>query len=86
MEQPVGTVGGPVSVAGSALLYQVASRAGVDPLQFAQQKDSLRQQLEQEQINALFTSLINQRRQQLGVTYDPKLLEELGMAGAPPPA
>ncbi|HET9768292.1 MAG TPA: peptidyl-prolyl cis-trans isomerase [Thermoanaerobaculia bacterium] len=85
MEQPVGTVAGPVSVAGSALLYQVASRAGVDPAQFAQQKDSLRQQLEQEQINALLTSLINQRRQQLGVTYDPKLLEELGMQGQATP-
>ncbi len=85
MEQPVGTVGGPVSVAGSALLYQVASRTGVDPLQFAQQKDSLRQQLEQEQINALLTSLINQRRQQVGVTYDPQLLEELGMTGQATP-
>lgn len=84
MEQPVGTVGGPVSVAGSAVLYQVTAKTGFDPAQFAQQKDSLRSQLEQEEVNALLTSLINERKQRLGVTYDPQLLEELGMAqGAP---
>ena len=81
MAQPVGQVAGPISVAGSAMLYQVTARTGVDPVQFAQQKDSLRQQLEQEQVNALLTSLINERRQKLGVTYDPRLLEELGMSG-----
>ena len=85
MTQPVGTVGGPVAVAGSAVLYQVLARTGVDPAQFAQQKDSLRQQLEREQINALLSSLINERRQRLGVTYDPRLLEELGMTGQSTP-
>ena len=80
MEQPVGAVAGPVTVAGSAVLYQVSAKTGFDPAQFAQQKDSLRAQLEQEQVGALFASLINERKQRLGVTYDPKLIEELGMA------
>jgi hypothetical protein len=81
----VGTVAGPLAVAGSAMLYQVTARTGVDPVQFAQQKDSLREQLEQEQVNALLNSLINERRQRLGVTYDPRLLEELGMSGPETP-
>ncbi|HEV8238414.1 MAG TPA: peptidyl-prolyl cis-trans isomerase [Thermoanaerobaculia bacterium] len=86
MDSPVGAVAGPMSVAGSALLYQVTAKTGFDPAQYAQQKDSMRAQLEQEQVNALLTSLINERRQRLGVTYDPQLLEELGMAQGTPKA
>ncbi len=80
---PVGTLAGPVAVASSAVLYQVAARTGVDPVQLAQQKDSLREQLEQEQMNALLTSLINQRKQEVGVTYDPQLLEAIQAASRP---
>jgi len=86
MSQPMGTVAGPVAAAGSALLYEVASRTGVDPVQFAAQKDGLRQQLEQEQINALITSLINAKKQELGVTYDPQLLKTMGLEAPPPRA
>ncbi|MGH6691081.1 MAG: peptidyl-prolyl cis-trans isomerase, partial [Gammaproteobacteria bacterium] len=32
---PVGTLGGPVAVASSAVLYRVSSRTGVDPVQLA---------------------------------------------------
>jgi peptidyl-prolyl cis-trans isomerase D len=78
MTQPVGTLGGPVSAAGSAVLYQVASRQGMDPADFAKQKDGLREQLEQEQVGALISSLINARKQELGVTYDPQLVKQLG--------
>jgi peptidyl-prolyl cis-trans isomerase D len=81
---PVGTLAGPVVVASSALLYQVSSRTGVDPAQLAAQKETLREQLEQEQMNALLTSLINQRKQELGVTYDPQLLEAIEAAGRQP--
>jgi peptidyl-prolyl cis-trans isomerase D len=83
MTQPMGTVAGPVAAAGSAILYEVASRTGVDPVEFAAQKDGLRQQLEQEQINALITSLINAKKQELGVTYDPQLLKTMGMEAPP---
>ncbi len=81
MAQPVGSLNGPIAVSGSAVLYQVASHTGVDPKQFAEQKDGLRQQLEEEQINALITSLINARKQELGVTYDPQLLKTMGIEG-----
>ncbi len=80
---PVGTLTGPVAVASSAVLYQVSARTGVDPVKLAEQKDSLREQLEQEQMNALLTSLINQRKQEVGVSYDPKLLEAIQAAGKP---
>lgn len=80
MAKPVGALVGPVSVAGSAVLYEVASRHGMDPAAFAKQKDGLRQQLEQEQVGSLITSLINMRKQELGVTYDPQLVKQLGLA------
>jgi len=82
LTQPVGTLAGPVEAAGSAVLYQVASRQGMDPVVFAQQKESLREQIEQEQVTSLVTSLINARKQELGVTYDPQLVKQLGI---PPP-
>ena len=80
---PVGSLAGPVAVASSAVLYQVAARTGVDPAQLQQQKASLREQLEQEQMNSLLTSLINQRKQEVGVTYDPQLLEAIQAASNP---
>jgi peptidyl-prolyl cis-trans isomerase D len=83
MELPLGTVAGPTVASGNAYLYQVASRSGADPAVFAQQKDGLRQQLEQEQINAVVTSLVNARKQELGVTYDPQLLKTMGLDGQP---
>jgi peptidyl-prolyl cis-trans isomerase D len=88
MTQPLGRLAGPVGATGSAVLYEVASRTGVDPAAFAQQKDSLRDQLEQEKINAILGSLINAKKQELGVTYDPQLLKRLGLegSGAPPRA
>jgi len=47
----------------------------------AEVKAGLKRQLEEEKVNALLGALINDRKQELGVTYDPQLLEQLGMAG-----
>ncbi|HEV8630538.1 MAG TPA: peptidyl-prolyl cis-trans isomerase, partial [Thermoanaerobaculia bacterium] len=83
--KPVGTLGGPTAVAGSAVLYQVSGRQGFDPAVYAQQKDGLRQQLEQEQLNGLVSSLVSARKQEMGVTYDPALLKSMGIEGQQPP-
>jgi peptidyl-prolyl cis-trans isomerase D len=87
-KQQVGVIAGPVAAVGSALLYEVSSRTGVDPAVFAEQKDGLRQQMEQEQVSALVSSLVNARKQELGVTYDPQLLKTMGLdaqtQGKPP--
>ena len=77
LAKPVGFMGGPTAVAGSAVMYQVATKKGVDPAVFAQQKETLRKQMEQEQVNALLASLINERKQELGVTFDPQLAKTI---------
>ena len=51
------------------------------PATMAEVKAGLKRQLEEEKVNALLGALINDRKQELGVTYDPQLLEQLGMAG-----
>jgi len=84
LHQPVGAMGGPTAVAGSAVMYQVASKTGVDQAAFAKQKDTLRQQMEGEQVNGLLSSLINERKQQLGVTFDPQLVKSLESQGQSP--
>ena len=71
-------------MAGSAVMYQVASKTGVDQAAFAKQKDTLRQQMEGEQVNGLLSSLINERKQQLGVTFDPQLVKSLESQGQSP--
>jgi len=83
MKQEQGALGGPVAVAGSAVLYQVSSKTGMNPQQFATQKEDLRKQMEQEQVNALVTSLVNARKQQLGVTFDPQLMKTINPQGQP---
>ena len=81
MAQPQGAVGGPVAIPGRALLYRVAEKKGADPATMAQAKTDLRRQIEDEKVNALLGALINDRKQQLGVTYDPQLLQQLGLTG-----
>jgi peptidyl-prolyl cis-trans isomerase D len=79
LSQPQGAVGGPVVVGGRAFVYQVASRTTMDPAAFAAERDTLRGQLQQERVNELLTALVNARKQEMGVTYDPPLLQTLGM-------
>ena len=80
MGQPQGALGGPVGIPGRALVYRVTEKKGADPATMAEVKAGLKRQLEEEKVNALLGALINDRKQELGVTYDPQLLEQLGMA------
>jgi peptidyl-prolyl cis-trans isomerase D len=81
LASPEGTLGGPVAIPGRALLYRVVGRKSGDPATAQQVKQGIRDQLEREQIDALLGSLINARKQELGVTYDPALLEQAGITG-----
>jgi peptidyl-prolyl cis-trans isomerase D len=81
MAQPEGALGGPLAIPGRALVYRVAERKGADPATMAQAKTDLKRQLEEEKVNALLGALVNERKQELGVTYDPQLLEQLGLTG-----
>jgi peptidyl-prolyl cis-trans isomerase D len=82
LAQQEGAIGGPLVVAGRALVYQVAKRTTMDPATFATEKAALRQQIEQERVNTLLGALVNSRKQELGVTYDPPLLQTLGITEA----
>jgi len=63
------------------VLFQVAEKKGFDGKQFADQRDQIRQQLENDRLNRLMTSILEQRRREIGVTPDRQLLESLGGGG-----
>lgn len=76
-----GQVGGPFPAAQGGVLFQVAEKKGFEPKQLAEQRDQIRQQLENDRLNRLMSSLLEQRRRELGVTPDRQLLESYGLAG-----
>jgi peptidyl-prolyl cis-trans isomerase D len=76
-----GQVGGPFADAQGAVLFQVAERKGWDPKEFQTNREQTRSGLEQERLNRLLSTLIEQRRRELGVEYDRKLLESYGIVG-----
>ncbi len=81
-----GQVGGPLPAAQGAVLFQVAEKKGFDPKQFADQRDQIRQEVESDRFNRLMTSILEQRRRELGVTPDRQLVESYGIGGDETPA
>jgi parvulin-like peptidyl-prolyl isomerase len=77
-----GRIVGPVAVAQGAVLFQVTERKGVDPAEFAKAREQTRATLRQEKLGRLLASLVEKRRRELGVEYDPETLQRFGMAGA----
>lgn len=77
---PVGAVGGPVADSQGAVLFQVTDRKSWDPAKFAAAKDQTRQGLEQQRLQSMLTSLLERRRRELGVDYNRRLLESLGVS------
>jgi peptidyl-prolyl cis-trans isomerase D len=75
-----GQVGGPVAAGPGAVLFEVVERKSWDPKQFAANREATRKRLEQEQVDRLIASLLEQRRRELDVQYDRELLESLGVA------
>lgn len=86
MDLEAGQVGGPFGTSAGAVLFEVTSRTRWDPEQFAGAREGVRQQLEQERLGRLLAALIEQRKLELGVNYDRRLVEELGLAETPAPA
>jgi peptidyl-prolyl cis-trans isomerase D len=74
-----GALGGPLAIPGRAVLYRVSERKSGDPATMVDVKKGIREDLEREQVNALLAALINARKQELGVTYDPALVQQLGL-------
>src|SRR5262249_50908859 len=86
-----GQFGGPVGTPNGALLFQVIDRKSWDPAKFAAARDQTRQSLQQQRLGSIITSLVARRRRELGVEYNPAVLQPLGVnfegtAQAPPQA
>ena len=77
-----GEVGGPVETPQGALLYEVSERTTFDPQQFAAAEEQTRQGLLSQRAGLLQSSLIQQRREELGVTYSRSVVEQYDLAGA----
>jgi peptidyl-prolyl cis-trans isomerase D len=75
-----GQVGGPLAIGSGAVLFQVTERTRFDPVKFAAEKTQTRSELESREFQALLESLITQRKLELKVTYDRRLVEELGLS------
>lgn len=76
-----GQVGGPVAAGPGAALFQVIERTAVDPQQLQANRGATRERLEQEQLQRLLVSLVEQRKREVGVEYDRELLQDLGITG-----
>lgn len=78
-----GEVGGPYGTTQGAVLFEVTSRSKWDPEEFEQAKEATRLRLEDERLGRLLGALIEQRKLELGVNYNARLAEDLGLTEAP---
>ncbi len=79
----VGQVGGPVADPQGPVLFQVTERKTWNPQEFQKAKAETRERLEREQVQRLVKSIIEQRQRELGLSYNPELLELLGISAQP---
>jgi len=77
---PTGQVGGPVAVSRGAVLFQVTDRKTWEPAKFAAAKEQTRQSLQQQKLATILGALLERRKRELGVDYNRKLLESLGVS------
>ncbi|HYL04606.1 MAG TPA: peptidylprolyl isomerase [Thermoanaerobaculia bacterium] len=84
---PAGQVGGPVADSRGAVLFLVTDRKSWEPAKFAAAKEQTRQSLQQQKLSSILGALLERRRRELGVDYNRKLLESLGVSvdGMQPP-
>ncbi len=75
----VGATGGPIATPQGPVLFKLIEKKGFEPAEFGQQKTQIRETLQREQVNKLLASLVEQRRQELKVTYDRALLQQFGV-------
>jgi len=76
---PKGQVGGPVAVNRGAVLFLVTDRKSWEPAKFAAAREQTRQSLQQQRLGTILGALLERRKRELGVDYNRKLLESLGV-------
>jgi peptidyl-prolyl cis-trans isomerase D len=69
-----GAFGGPVEIDDGAVLFEVVERRHFDPATFTEEKENTRQTLEAEQLNDLLTVMLDARREEADIVFDPQLL------------
>jgi peptidyl-prolyl cis-trans isomerase D len=84
MSLPVGQIGGPVADAQGAVLFEVTEHKAWDPIQFAQVREQTREQLRRQKIAELQSSLIERRRKELDIRFDPQALQQFGITESQP--
>jgi len=70
-----GAVSEPISLDDAVVLFEVTERTHFDDATFVTEQDAVRSRLESERFSELLRSFIAKRREQLGVTYDPRVFE-----------
>ena len=70
-----GDVGEPVTVGNNLVLFEVKERQRFDPVLFEAAKEETRGNLERERLQLLLASLIERRREEMGVSLDPLFVE-----------
>lgn len=78
-----GEVGGPYGTDQGAVIFEVTSRTTADPAEIETNREATREQLAQQELQRLLAALIEQRKLELGVSYDNRLVEELGLGAVP---
>jgi len=71
----VGQVGGPVRVGNNLVLFEVSDRQRFDPQQFAAEREATREGLENQRLQLMLSSLVERRREEMGVRLDPGFVE-----------
>ena len=74
-----GQIGGPVLDAQGAILFSVAEKKSFDPIEFATKRDETRDSLSREKLSRLLQSLIEKRRQDVGVNFSRPFLQKMGI-------
>lgn len=81
LDAKLGDVVGPLATAQGAVLMKVTDYKGFDADAFAKKRPEIRDRLARERANRLLSSIVQKRRQEEGVTYDPALLQEFDIGG-----
>jgi len=82
MQLDAGAVGGPLVTPVGAVLFRVVKRTPFDAAKFAAERQATLDQLRRTEADRLLGSLLERRRQEVGVTYDPELVERFKLGGA----
>ena len=81
LDLEVGDVGEPIVVGSDIVLFRVAERAHFDAAEFEAGRNTKREEIASQRLNDLLATVIAERREEIEISYDPAMAENLGLAG-----